>query len=86
MKKAIVQPYCSDQNEPSRPLRKLVEIPDDIKERNQLLKKLFCEHVLDKSDWEGDDPKIRKGRANDYGDLIVEGRFDTFLFVTFIEE
>ncbi len=81
--KAILVPYCCDQNEPSRPLRQIVTIPDNVKARNELLKALF-EEVF-----ETDEPEkltVRKGGRNDYGDIVVQGPHELYLFVTIIDE
>lgn len=92
MRKAIGVPYSCYQNEPSVPLRKLIDIPDDIQQRNKLLLKLFNEHVCDVSDAydEDDEDDIEEIQitesSNGYGDIIVSYGDDVFLYVTFIEE
>ncbi len=81
--KAILLPYASGQNEPSRPVNKIVTLPTNVKARDEYLKKLFVEHVC-----ELDDPEeltIRELRG-DYGDLIVEHPTEMYLFVTFVSQ
>jgi len=84
MKKAIVLPYASGQNEPSRPVNKIITLPDNVKARDVYLKTLFVKHVCEIDD--ADELMIRKGKRDDYGDLIVEHPTEMYLFVTFIEE
>lgn len=38
LRKAIVTPYCVDQNQPSLPHRKLLEVPEDPKLREEVLR------------------------------------------------
>lgn len=83
MKRAIAIPYCVDQNEPSIPVKQVLELPDDVTARNELLKDIFIERVCDV---ERDDLTVKKGKRNDYGDLVVVyGDGDMFLYVTFVE-
>lgn len=87
MRKAIGVPYCCYQNEPSVPLKKLIDIPDDIQKRNELLLKLFHQHVCDISNAYEDDIEVQiTESSNGYGDIIVSYDEDCFLYVTFIEE
>lgn len=88
MRKAIGIPYCCNQNEPSVPLKKLIDIPDDIQQRNKLLLQLFNEHVCDMSDLDDDEKEeVRITESSKgYGDIIVSYGDDVFLYVTFIEE
>jgi hypothetical protein len=90
MKKAILLPYHVDQNAPSRPLDRVVVLPDNVKERDKLLKKLFVEHVLGEDyvkefGLKSSELKVTKGSSDDYGDLIVEFKDDQYLFVTYVK-
>jgi len=80
-KLAIAIPYCEYQNEPSRPLRQLVEIPSNVAARDEMLKKLFLDKVCDDPDAE---ITIYKGKKRDYGDLIVEGEYGVYLYLTYV--
>jgi hypothetical protein len=82
MKQAICLPYCVDQNEPSKPLKQIISIPDNVVDRDKLLKSLFIEHVCEV---DGDDIEVIDGNENDYGDVIVCYGDDMFVYVTFIE-
>ena len=84
MKKAIIVPYAVDQNEPSRPISKLVDIPDDTQERDELLKQLFVEYVLDSED--DLELTITEGNERSYGDIIVSYYGSIFMYVTFVTE
>ena len=84
MKKAIVVPYAVYQNEPSRPISNLVDIPDDIQERDELLKQLFVEYVLDSED--DLELTITEGNERSYGDIIVSYDDSIFMYVTFVTE
>lgn len=84
MKRAICLPYSTYQNEPSVPIKRIIEIPDDVAVRDKLLADLFTEYVC------GGDVHpvtIKEGGRGCYGDLIVSsGDDDVFMFVTYIEE
>lgn len=80
--KAIILPYAVDQNEPSRPISMLVDIPDDIQERDELLKQLFVEYVLDSED--DLELTITEGNERSYGDVIVSYDDSIFMYVVFI--
>lgn len=81
--KAIILPYCVDQNEPSRPLNKIYDLPDDVKLRNKLLTELAVETLNTDPD---NKFKVRKGKSDDFGDLVVYDQ-DCYclLYVTFIK-
>ena len=93
--KAIIIDYLCDQNAPSTPFKQLFVLPDDEDERNQALRKLWCETFLGSE--EGDDDyeladvevvtseDCRGCNQTNYGDLIV-GDDDQCLLVTFLEE
>lgn len=86
--------YAEGQNEPSQPIPRIIEIPDDVAERNALLKNLFntqvCAdtHVCGSDDGGEFDVKVTEGGKGHYGDLIVEPTdgSSVYLFVTYIEE
>lgn len=83
MKRAIAMSYCAGQNEPSRPIKRIIEVPDNVAARDKLLKQLFNDHVCEVEDDE--DLIIRKGKKDDYGDVIVSDyNGDVFLFLTYI--
>jgi len=90
MRKAIILPYCVEQNAPSQPLKKLFDVPSNVKERDKALIKLFNETFEEDPDDEESGKRkvtVKKGKADDYGDLIVTyGYGDYLLLVTFIEE
>ena len=83
--KAIFLPYSCDQNEPSRPLRQVLELPTDIAKRDDLLKRLFIHYVCEVDEEDQADITIREGGENDYGDLVVE-LSDMYLFVTYLPD
>ena len=82
--KAILLPYTCDQNEPSRPVAQIIELPNETKPRNLYLKLLFIKHVNEDADIR--EVTIQKGKKYDYGDIIVEGPYDQFLYVTLIKD
>ncbi len=84
MRKAIILPYAVDQNEPSRPISTLVDIPDDEQARDELLNRLFVEYVLDSDD--DLELIINDGNENSYGDIIVSYADSIFMYVTFVTE
>lgn len=87
MKKAILLPYACYQNEPSLPLPKIYEIPDNIRLRDEMLKELFIQHVSNDEDDKNYHEKLRVNEMSNYGDMEVTDRNgDCFLFVTFLEE
>ena len=82
MRKAVALPYSVDQNEPSKPLAHLVDIPENINDRNDLLKYLFTQHVCD--DLHPDEIEVYNG-DQDYGDIVVadlDGNM--FLYLTYV--
>lgn len=90
--KAIAIPYSCQQNAPSQPLKELVDVPVIrergqkllIAKRNKLLKALFIKHVYDDAALK--DIRVYEGKADDYGDIIVEHReTETYLFLTFVK-
>ena len=81
-RQAILLPYCVDQNEPSTPLKFIFNVPDDVVERDKLLRALFIEHVCD--DVEEADIHISEPDEG-YGDVVVSWDDDMFLFLTYIE-
>ncbi len=84
MKRAICLPYCVDQNEPSKPINRIVDLPDNVVLRDTILKKLFNEHVceVDEDDIELDE---RQGEEVNYGDIILSYDGSVFMYVTFVE-
>lgn len=78
---AILVPYCVDQNQPSKPLSFLVDIPDDEQQRYTLLRALFKEHVYDELE---DDAEVIIRETEEYGDLSVTDDDILYLFVTFV--
>jgi hypothetical protein len=82
---AILLPYAVDQNEPSKPVKHLVEVPTEKKHRDDVLKQLFVKHVCLLDSDEIKDIKIKKGGEKSYGDLVVSWQDDQFLFVTFVD-
>lgn len=82
--KAILIPYCEEQNEPSRPLPKVFDLPGTIKPREKVLKDLFIKHIMD--DIEPKEIKVKAGNGYDYGDIVVSHNSGCHLFVTFIKE
>jgi hypothetical protein len=90
-RKAILLPYCVDQNEPSIPLRFVIVIPDDVEERDVLLRKLFIDHVCGEDCFDVDSIKkeidIIETPNDGYGDIAVEcNSLGLFLFVTYLDE
>lgn len=82
--KTIIVPYIVDQNEPSRPLNQVFDLPYHDELRRTFLKNLFIEHLC--TDCNHDDITVTNGKEDDYGDIVVEGPGGLFLFVTFITE
>lgn len=87
MTQAIAIPYAEGQNEPSKPIRRIVNIPDDIHERNVLLNDLFYEYVIGNESDRTLELKYTEGDVNDFGDIIVSLAEDegVYLYITFIE-
>lgn len=86
MKKAILLPYACGQNEPSKPLAQVFDIPDDVQERDEFLKNIFRTYVCDGLDESDESLEVKKSEnRNDYGDIIVSYGDDLFLYVTFID-
>ncbi len=86
MKKAIALPYCVDQHEPSRPIKQIISLPDDVEQRDELLKMLFLTHVCELDIEETHEIEINDGTKGAYGDLVVSYGDDLYLYITFIEE
>jgi hypothetical protein len=85
--KAIATPYAVGQNEPSRPLAKLVDIPDDVTERDHMLTELFFTHALGMED-DCDRPEltIKEGWNDRYGNLTVYcATHEIFLFLVYVD-
>lgn len=83
MKKAIAVPYAIDQNEPSCPVRFLIDVPDNKKEREAFLKQVFIEHVCDV---EPDELTV-KHKKGAWGDMTVEADdLGLYMYLTFVEE
>jgi hypothetical protein len=90
MTQAIALPYCEYQNEPSRPLPMIIDIPDDKRVRDQMLTDLFHDHVMELYDLETleqveflqiiDDPEFG------YGDITVCTDGGVYLYITYIKE
>ena len=87
MKQAIAIPYAEGQNEPSKPIRQIINIPDDIHERNVLLNDLFYEYVIGNESDRTLELEYTEGDVNDFGDIIVNLAEDegVYLYITFIE-
>lgn len=84
MRRAIAIPYCIDQHEPSKPLRQLVELDDDLSKNEDMLKTLFCETVCDGIPH--DELTISEGELESFGDVVVSSNDDSlFLFLTYID-
>lgn len=84
MNQAIIVPYIVDQNEPSRPIPQVFNLPDDVKERNEILLTIFKKYLLE--DVESDKLEFfEEERFTLYGDIEVGYNDDLFLFVTFLE-
>ncbi len=83
-KKAIAVPYTEEQNEPSRPLSRIIEVPSNKKERDAMLLELYNSTFQPD---EGEEPAtVKDGKDDDYGDVIVENDYGCYLFITYIEE
>jgi len=83
MKKAIATSYAEEQNEPSCPLRRLIEVPTKKQEREELLKRIFIEHVCDVEPEE----LTVKHKKGAWGDLSVDAEdLGLHLYLTYIEE
>lgn len=79
--KAIVVPYFVDQNLPSVPLNRLVNIPSDPAARDNVLTNLFSEVFdLDEEETENIEIDIHDSK---FGDLEVEGN-GLYLFIIFV--
>lgn len=85
MKQAIIVPYAADQNEPLRPISKIVGIPDDQEERDQALSRLFFYYVLDNESLSRSDLEIREGSEDSYGDIVVSYDDSIFMYVIFVK-
>jgi hypothetical protein len=87
MRQAIALPYAEGQNEPSKPVRRIVNIPDDVEERNALLTDLFYEYVIGNENERTLELKFDDGNVDDFGDIIVSLAEDegVYLYITFIE-
>ena len=84
MRKAIAIPYCADQNEPSKPLATLVDVPDDKQQFEDLLKQMFATHVCDEADPE--ELVITHNLPDDkqYGDVTVYWDPGLYLLLTYV--
>ncbi len=72
-------PYVSGQDEPSRPENVLIELPADIKARDQLLHKEW-NNIFDVLDGQ-EVPTISS--VGGYGDLSI-GNGECFIFFTYV--
>ena len=85
--KAIILPYCEDQNEPSIPYKEIFDLDqNDIAARNKLLKDLFVTRVFTSDD---DFEVLIYGTevANRYADIMVTSPGSgVWLLVNFIDE
>ena len=94
IRKAIIVPYVVGQNEPSKPIAKIFDVPeDDTYGTMVMLSDLFKEtfgvpvEKITISFAQPDDPTNHKYFVN-YGDITVssEEASDCFLYVTYLEE
>lgn len=85
--KAIALPYACYQNEPSTPLKKILDLPTNKVERDAMLIDLFCEEVMRLDDDQLLEVTVTERQdSNEYGDITVAYDDEVFLFITFIEE
>ncbi len=81
MKPAIAIPYCEGQNEPSKPITRIVDGSDE----NQL-KRLYTTYINEDSGWS--DIEVRTVDKFGYSDLLVVNpdMDDMYLMITFLTE
>lgn len=78
--KAIVLVYTEDQNRPSKPKSTLYDLPDDVTERDVMLRKLFDEIACNDSEelFIYNDP-------NEFGDITVSDHdVGVHMYITFV--
>jgi hypothetical protein len=73
--KAIALPYVTYQNEPSKPDNVLIDLPDGVAARDELL------HAEWNAIFDGDSPVVISDSA--YGDLEI-GDGDCFIYYTYV--
>ena len=85
--KAILISYACDQNEPSKPVSKLYDVPADTNQRDRELKDLFNKHVCLMHEEDGELTIREIEDPYGYCDIEVASEDgDMFLFVTFVDE
>lgn len=77
--KAILIPYTEDQNAPSFPLKGVYTLPDDKKERDDMLREVFLEWVYD------EEPTYIKDAISEEFDIIVRHDHGVYLYVIFLD-
>lgn len=85
MKFAIAVPYAMEQNEPSKPLPRLITVNPDQAVFHAELRRLFLEHMG--VDCDPDDLEIVDMKAsNEYGDIAVSWEDTLYLYLTYVEQ
>lgn len=82
MRLAAIVGYVCDQNEPSKPDKELVWLPDDNAACEPILRELYKTSFNDEAT--DDDLVFEECRGGYYGDLQI-GYDDSYLFATFVE-
>ena len=86
MKQAILVVYVEEQDCPSRPYGKLVDIPDDKVTRDDVLAALFTALAFGElDDVDEEDITIVDTPAGEYGDIQVYNSSGVHMFVTFVQ-
>lgn len=79
---AIALPYVIEQNEPSRPIPTIVNLPTEATARRQMILHLMNEHVTELAD---DELTIEDSDGR-YGDVVASDRDgECFLYFTFLD-
>jgi len=78
--KAIAIPYACYQNEPSIPINRIIDVPEDPKQLKTLLRNLMLERVCDDEDIVN---SCELDYNSHYGDIEF-GDGDIFIYLTYI--
>ena len=75
----IAVPYMVEQNEPSNPIPRLIQVSETTSERDETLRNVFFEEF-----------GIREGltvseRSNGYGDIQVSWNDEMYVYFTYIK-
>jgi hypothetical protein len=88
VRKMIAVPYSVDQNEPSKPLRQLVDYDNASDVFEATVKQLYIDHVCDEANV--DDIVVQYQFDSQYSDVVVfqdlyPSASDAYLYLTFID-